>query len=231
MPKGTKVLAIATNSNPVIRNKRTGLWLSELTHFLDVITAAGYEYDLASPAGGVVPLDEKSVTPSQLADPANVRCMADSTFRASLAESTACADIEPEAYGAIYLSGGHGTMWDFRQSADLQTVITRMYDAGAWMTAVCHGVSGFVDARDGAGELIVRGRRVTGFTNLEDMLARSKSSMPFLLEDALKERGAKFEKRLMPFTPHVQVDGKLITGQNPQSARAVGEHLVARLQR
>lgn len=185
--------------------------------------------NVASPRGGKIPLDERSTGPSQHEDPANVRLMARAGFAGWLESSLACRDVDCSAYAALYLAGGHGTMWDFRQSSDLQRVITALYDAGRYVTGVCHGVSGFVDAMDGAGRLLVKGRRVTGFTNLEDALGRSKRAMPFLLEDALERNGALFRKNLLPFTRRVEVDGRLITGQNPQSARAVGERLVAAL--
>lgn len=120
-------------------------------------------------------------------------------------------------------------MFDFRQSPDVQRLVTAVYAADRYVTGVCHGVSGFVDASDGRGGLIVKGRRVTGFSNFEDTLGGTKRLMPFLLEDELKRNGAEFHKNLIPFTSRVEVDGKLITGQNPQSARAVGERLVALL--
>jgi len=231
MSKSTskKILAIATSSNPMINGKRTGLWLSELTHFLEVIHKAGYEYEIASPSGGKIPLDEHSVTPAQLKDPANVYVADHVAFKDGMENSKHCRDIDPSQYVSIYLAGGHGTMWDFRQSSDLQRLITHIHTAGQPVTGVCHGVSGFVDARDASGASLVRGKRVTGFTNLEDTIGGSKHAMPFLLEDALKANGALFHKNILPFTSRVEVDGQLITGQNPQSARAVGERLVAYL--
>ncbi len=224
----TRVLAVATNNAADINGKKTGLWLSELTHFLDVIERAGIAFDLASPLGGKIPLDEKSVE-SVKSDPVNVRFMADPKFVEALEHSMKCADVDASRYDAIYLSGGHGTMFDFRQSRDLQRVITEMAGAGRYLTGVCHGVAGFVDAVDPSGAVIVKGKRVTGFSNLEDTLAGSKKAMPFLLEDELKRNGADYQKNLLPFTSRVEVDGKLISGQNPQSAKAVGERLVEHL--
>ena len=224
-----KILAVATNENPMLNGHRTGLWLSELTHFVDVVEAAGYVVDVVSPRGGAIPLDEGSSSESQMRDPANARAMANPRFRETLRTSRACNAVVADDYAAIYLSGGHGTMWDFRQSAALRALMGRMHEAGAWITGVCHGVSGFVDAADRTGRKLVEGRRVTGFSNLEDTLARSKHAMPFLLEDALKASGARYKKALVPFTRYVQLDGKLITGQNPQSAKAVGQQLIAQL--
>jgi putative intracellular protease/amidase len=223
-----KILAIATNNATELNGKKTGLWLSELTHFLDVVERAGFAVDIASPQGGKIPLDEKSAE-SLTSDPINARYMADPAFVQRLESSLKCADVDASQYVAIFLSGGHGTMFDFRQSADLQRVITALYGAGRQLTGVCHGVSGFIDSVDAKGALIVKGRRVTGFSNAEDLIAGVKSLMPFLLEDDLKESGADYHKNLIPFTSRVETDGLLITGQNPQSAKDVGEKLVATL--
>lgn len=224
----TKILAISTSNATELNGKKTGLWLSELTHFLDVIRDAGYEFDLASPLGGKIPLDEKSVD-SFRKDPVNARFMDDPNFVKMLEGSLRCDEVDPSQYVALYLAGGHGTMFDFRQSPDVQRLITELYSAGGFLSGVCHGVAGFVDSVDSAGQTIIRGKRVTGFTNVEDRLAGTLHLMPFLLEDELKRSGAHFEGNLIPFTSRVEVDGRLITGQNPQSARAVGVKLVEAL--
>ncbi|HMI94264.1 MAG TPA: type 1 glutamine amidotransferase domain-containing protein, partial [Polyangiales bacterium] len=220
-----KILAIATNDATELKGKRTGLWLSELTHFLAVIEDAGFGYDLASPQGGRIPLDERSAVAAQLKDAVNARYMANPAFKQRLEQSLSCSDVEPAQYVALYLSGGHGTMFDFRQSSALQRLITTMYSADKYLSGVCHGVAGFVDAKDAGGRVIVTGKNVTGFSNFEDGLAGTKRLLPFLLEDALKQNGARYKKNLLPFTERVELDGKLITGQNPQSAAAVGRRL------
>lgn len=225
-----KILAVVTGAAPVLNGKQSGLYLSELTHFLDVVDNAGYDWDIASPAGGPITLDENSVTPRQRKQDVNARFLAKPEVQQALESSKACEDVDPADYESIYLAGGHGTMWDFRDSQPLQSLIAYLYDRGKPIAAVCHGVSGFVDAVDGDGNHIVTGRRVTGFTNLEDTLGRTKSAMPFLLEDALIEVGADFRKNRVPFTSRVEIDGPIITGQNPQSARAAGEALRQRLQ-
>jgi putative intracellular protease/amidase len=224
-----KILAVATNDATVLKDHRTGLWLSELTHVLDVVVAAGYGYDLASPAGGKIPLDEGSIKGSSAKDPVNARFMDDPAFQAKLEYSIPCAEVVTAGYAAIFLSGGHGTMFDFRQSPALQKLITTFYSANRPVAAVCHGVSGLLDAVDANGTSIVKGKVVTGFSNVEDTLAGVKNLMPFLLEDALQEQGATYKKNLVPFTERVETDGLLITGQNPQSARGVGMKLVEAL--
>lgn len=224
-----KILTVATNSDPTLHYGKTGLWLSELTHFSDVFSQAGFIVDVASPKGGVIPLDTHSTTEKQLADEANVRFLADERLAASLKDSLAVADADCEAYEAIYLAGGHGTMWDFRASPELQAAITAFYSAGKVVSAVCHGVAGLVDSVDADGARIIAGKAITGFSNMEDRLARTLKEMPFRLEDALKEAGADYKKNWVPFTSRVEVAGNVFTGQNPQSAKALAERVLAAL--
>lgn len=224
----TKVLTVATNSNADLKGTKTGLWLSELTHFVEVIEAQGWDYDVASPNGGQVPLDERSLKDGKN-DPANKKYMADLRFQDKLANSLRCSEVDPNQYAAIYLSGGHGTIFDFRQSQDLQHLITEFYSDAKTVSGVCHGVSAIVDARDRAGNLIVANKVVTGFSNFEDRLAGAAKHMPFLLESELKRNGANYVKNLLPFRRRVEVDGNLITGQNPQSAQGVAEAVVQQL--
>lgn len=225
-----KILTIATNANPVIaKGKKTGLWLSELTHFVHEVSLAGYSVDVASPKGGKIPLDESSTSKSQMKDKANIHFLGDEKLKASLDHSIAVADVNVEDYEAIYLAGGHGTMWDFRQSPELQELLTAFDQAGKVLSGVCHGVAGFIDTKDKNGDLLIKGKPVTGFSNFEDTLAGSKKFMPFLLEDELKSNGANYRKNFLPFTSRVEIAGNLITGQNPQSARQVGKAVVKML--
>jgi putative intracellular protease/amidase len=226
-----RVLAIATNSGPKIHYGQTGLWLSELTHFTHVLTEAGHHVDIASPKGGKIPLDVRSTAPGQMKDPANVAFMNEPRFRDTLENSIAVKDVDPSKYDVIYLSGGHGTMWDFRQSPELQKVITEMFSSGKLVTGVCHGVCGFIDSVDKEGKSIVQGKRITGFTNFEDRLAGSLKHMPYLLEDDLKKAGAVYRKNFLPFTVRIEEEGNLITGQNPMSAKALAQRVLTRIGR
>jgi putative intracellular protease/amidase len=224
-----RVLAIATNSGPNLHYGQTGLWLSELTHFTHALAEAGHHVDIASPKGGKIPLDVRSAAPGQMKDPANVAFMNEPRFRDTLENSIAVKDMDPSKYDVIYLSGGHGTMWDFRQSPELQKVITEMFSSGKLVTGVCHGVCGFIDSVDKEGRSIVQGKRVTGFTNLEDRLAGSLKYMPYLLEDDLKKAGAVYRKNFLPFTVRIEEEGNLITGQNPMSAKALAQRVLTRI--
>lgn len=223
-----RILAVATNDATALHGKKTGLWLAELTHFLDVIIPAGYGYEIASPKGGKVPLDEKSTV---VRDATNARFMNDPDFVQKLEHSRACADVGAADYAALYLGGGHGTMFDFRQSGALQNLITAFHALGRPVSGVCHGVCALIDAKDERGLPLVRGRTLTGFSNAEDTLAGMKKLLPFLLEDALREQGAHYKKNLVPFTERIEVDGLLITGQNPRSARGVALKLLEQLGR
>lgn len=225
-----KILAVATNSNPALRaGVKTGLWLSELSHFVEVMHMAGYEVVIASPLGGVIPLDESSVSAKNMADPANVSFMKNQKLRASLEHSVSISTLNTKEFDAIYLSGGHGTVWDFRQSEPLQNKITEFYSSGKIVSGVCHGVAGFIDSKDENGKMIVKGKRVTGFSNFEDTLVGGKKFIPFLLEAELRKSGALYRKNVIPFTERVEIDSNLITGQNPQSAKAVGQAVVKAL--
>jgi putative intracellular protease/amidase len=195
-----KILAVATNDATVLKGHKTGLWLSELTHVLDVVEAAGFGYEVASPAGGKVPLDEGSIKGGAAKDAVNQRFLDDRAFLDRLEHSLA-----------------------------LQRLLTAFHTAGRPVAAVCHGVAGLVDAVDAEGRPMVKGKVVTGFSNVEDTLAGVKNLLPFLLEDALKEPGAAYTKTLVPFTERVETDGLLITGQNPQSAHGVGVALTEAL--
>jgi putative intracellular protease/amidase len=224
-----RILTIVTSDATKLKDHKTGLWLSELTHFLEAVCDAGFDYDIASPCGGKVPLDEGSATPKALAESVNERFLADPEFVKKLEASIPLSGVDANNYVALYLAGGHGTMFDFRGNVHLQKLIAAFSDSERFVTGVCHGVAGLVDVVDGRGQLIVKDKRVTGFSNFEDALAGTKSLMPFLLEDALEANGAKYSKNLVPFTSRVEIDGILITGQNPQSAKAVGEELVKRI--
>lgn len=221
-----KILTIVTSDARELNGHKTGVWLPELTHFLDVVERSGYEVDLASPRGGPVPLDVQSIAPEEPIDPINARYMADQRFIKKLAWASKCSEVDAASYVALYLAGGHGTMFDFRQSTELQRLITEFYSAGKFVAAVCHGVSGLLDSADKQGNGILRGRRVTGFSNREEALIGTTHLMPFSVEDELKRSGATFCESESPLADYVQVDGPLITGSNPESTRSVGEKLV-----
>src|SRR5690554_1254919 len=201
-----KIIAVATNSNNALnKGKATGLWLSELTHFVDVLMEAGYEVDIASPSGGKIPLDVARYSfDKQMKDKSNAKFMSIPRLKQSLENSLSINEINVADYEAIYLAGGHGAMFDFRQSVALQNKLTEFHSEDKILSGVCHGVAGFIDTKDKSGNRIVKNKKITGFSNFEDKLAEAIEHLPFLLETDLKKAGAIYRKNLIPFTTRVE---------------------------
>lgn len=219
-----KALIICTNHTdyPSKPNK-TGLWLSEFTHFYDEISDRNFTIDVASPNGGPVPIDERSL---DRRDNTNEKWYHNPAIRQKLDHSLKLDDIVPEQYQLLYLTGGHGTMWDFPGNAKLQEITRRVYENNGMVAAVCHGVSGLLNVQLSDGTQLIRDKQITGFSNMEEKLIRLTEEVPFLLEDELKKKNAVYSKGLIPFMPHIEVDERMVTGQNPLSARKVGRKVV-----
>lgn len=197
----------------------TGLWLSELTHAYDLFAAKGYVQRIVSPKGGVTPLEPRSLKwPNR--DASAKAWLADDAHRALLANTAKPGDIDPADFDAIYFTGGHAVMWDFPDDAGLQRLTRAIYERGGIVASVCHGYCGLLNTTLSDGSLLVAGRRLTGFSWREEILAGVAKKMPYNAEEQMKRRGAHYEKALLPFVPKVVVDGRLVTGQNPQSAKA-----------
>ena len=197
----------------------TGLWLSELTHAYDLFAAKGYAQRIVSPKGGVTPLEPRSLKwPNR--DASAKAWLADDAHRALLANTAKPGDIDPADFDAIYFTGGHAVMWDFPDDAGLQRLTRAIYERGGIVASVCHGYCGLLNTTLSDGSLLVAGRRLTGFSWREEILAGVAKKMPYNAEEEMKRRGARYEKALLPFVPKVVVDGRLVTGQNPQSAKA-----------
>ena len=236
MPAQRRILVVATNVDQYQKvGFRTGLWLSELTHFWDVAEEAGHTLQLASPSGGMIPIDPESLMLSELARSAGMRSSVfkryeDRIFMDLLNDTVNVASVDPGEFDAIYLTGGHGVMFDFPGCEPLARLIAAMYEQGRVVAAVCHGPAGLLDVRLGNGELLVQGKRVTGFSWNEEIMAKRDFAVPFGLEQELGKRGAQYSKAMLPFVPYVVEDGRLITGQNPGSAYGVAKAVLRTLQ-
>jgi putative intracellular protease/amidase len=225
-----KILVVMTNhSKYPSREDSTGLWFTELTHFYEVADKAGYDMDFMSPQGGEVPLDERSLKWIYM-DKAARALLADKTFMARLSHTLKPSDVKAPDYQAIYFTGGHGVMWDFPDNRELSLLSEQIYRQGGVVSAVCHGVAGLLALKDEQGQPLLANRKITGFSNNEEALSGMKKQVPFFLEDRLKAKGANYKQGILPFTSYVVSDDRLITGQNPQSPREVGEAVVKRLQ-
>jgi len=226
---GKRILHVVTNrghyDDP---GRKTGLWLSELSHAWDAFAAQGYRQDIVSPAGGVSPLEPRALKWPLL--DASARAWLNDPARMALLQQTAAPDqIDPDAYDAIYFTGGHGVMWDFPDSTGLQDITRRIWERGAIVSSVCHGYCGLLNTRLSDGRLLVEGRRLTGFSWTEEILAGVAKHMPYNAEAEMKRRGACYGKALLPFVPHVVTDGRLVTGQNPGSAKATARQVIKML--
>jgi putative intracellular protease/amidase len=208
---------------------RTGLWLGELTHFWDVAEQAGFSMDIASPSGGNVPLDPESLSHSVLAELGTDKRYEDRKYMDLLENTKKLSDVKVDDYDAIYLTGGHGTMFDFPTSKALQDLIAKFYESDKVVSTVCHGATGLLNVKLSNGENLIKGKEITGFSWPEEVMAKRDQAVPFNLEEELKKRGAKYHTAMLPFASYVREDGRLITGQNPASAKAVGEAVVAKL--
>ncbi len=224
-----KILVVSTNVEKYdTADRATGVWLGEVTHFVEAVTKAGHEVDYVSPKGGYVPIDPASL---KAADDTDWKWYHNDTFKQrALADTLKPTDVNPADYAAIYYVGGHGAMWDFKNNNELKQLAESIYANGGYVTGVCHGVVGLVNLVDpSSGRRIIEGKKVTGFSTMEERLNGTKKQMPYLAQDALSECGAKYKSK-RPMKSHVRVDGRVITGQNPPSAKKVGEQLVAALQ-
>ncbi|KAI1122768.1 ThiJ/PfpI family protein [Nemania abortiva] len=223
-----KVLVVLTSVGHIeAADKPTGWYLPELAHPYDVLTSAGVEIVTASPAGGVAPLDPGSVAMS--ADDASSQAFLakhkpvwEQTQRASAFRGRA------GEFAALFYPGGHGPMFDLVSNADSIALIEEFAAAGKPVAAVCHGPVVLLNAKKADGTPLLAGKAATGFSNAEEDAVAMSQFMPFLLEDKIKAVGAKYEKAAQPWAELVVVQdgGKLITGQNPASAKGVGEALL-----
>ncbi|HEY9727473.1 MAG TPA: type 1 glutamine amidotransferase domain-containing protein [Chroococcales cyanobacterium] len=224
--KDKKVLIAITSHDTLNNGKETGYWLGEVTHFYHILAAAGFEVDFASPKGSQPPLDQRSY---DLRDKDNRQFWEDKRLQDRLNNTIPIEAVNPEDYIAIYYAGGHGAMWDFPGNERLAQVAAQIYENGGFVSAVCHGSAGLLNIKLRNGRSLLDGKTVTGFANLEEQLIRLTKAVPYLLEDELKKQGATYKRGVLPFIPHVEVSDRLITGQNPQSAKAVAKALVKSL--
>jgi putative intracellular protease/amidase len=222
-----KALIVCTNHETYpAKTSKTGLWLSELTHFYDVLAKRRIMMDFVSPLGGPIPVDERSL---DLKDESNARYWEETAFREKLQNSFKPSEVAPNDYRLIYFAGGHGAMWDFPENTELQNLAKTIYERNGMITAIAHGVCGLLNIRLSDGTLLIQDKYVTGYSNVEEALVSFVSEVPFYLEDKLKEHGAHYTKAMIPFVEFIEMDERLITGQNSHSARKVASKAMEEL--
>lgn len=221
-----RILTVVTNvghyDDP---SHKTGLWLSELTHAWHVFEEAGFEQVLASPQGGAVPLEPRSLKFPNY-DRTAKAWRADPARMALLDDTRSPEEIDAAEFDAIFFTGGHAVMYDFPDSDGLQRISREIFERGGVVSSVCHGYCGLLNTRLSNGEYLVAGRRVTGFAWQEEVLARVDKLVPYNAEEEMTKRGALYEKAKLPFVSYAISDGNLVTGQNPGSAKATARKVV-----
>ncbi len=218
-----KVLFVLTSQDSLgDGGARTGYYVPEAAHPWHELTQAGIQVDLASIQGG---------TPPNYGDPEDEVQRAflnDADVQRQLGNTPKVSDIDTRQYDAVLFVGGHGTNWDFPSDDDVQRIIREIYEADGVVAAVCHGPAALVNATLSDGSRLVEGKTVAAFTDDEEVAVGLRDTVPFLLADALERSGAHHTS-VANFQPHVEIDGRLITGQNPASAAPLAKELVRTL--
>lgn len=220
------VLMIGTSHDQLgTTGNKTGVWLSELSHAYDEFLKAGIEVEFASISGEGFPLDPNSL--ANLDNSAKAFLLSDKSRHLISAEKvSSLAEVGAKNYDAVYLIGGHGVMWDFKDNEQLNHIISKTYSENGIVGAVCHGVAGLLTVKDTSGNLLVAEKNVTGFSDEEEEELELTKDVPFLLETKLKQANANYSQSKENFSSYVVVDQRLVTGQNPASATVVATNMI-----
>ena len=207
--------------------QKTGFWLEEFAAPYYVFKDAGADITVVSPKGGQPPLDPKSDEAGAQTE-ATRRFKADSAAQAVLAHTGKLSGVSGEAFDALFYPGGHGPLWDLAEDADSIKLIERMAAAGKTVSAVCHAPGVFCHTKAADGSPLVKGKKVTGFTNTEEAAVELTHIVPFLVEDMLVKNGGVYSKGA-DWKSYVVTDGRLITGQNPASSETAAQAVLHQL--
>jgi putative intracellular protease/amidase len=217
-----KILVVLTSHDQLgDTGRKTGFWLEELAAPYYTFKDAGVELTLTSPKGGRPPLDPKSDDPAAQTDSTR-RFKDDALANKQLANTVKLSEVSAGNYDAIFYPGGHGPLWDLVSDQSSIGLIEDFWSAEKPVSSVCHAPIVLMNARDSSGELIVKDRDVTGFTNSEEDGVGLTEIVPMLVEDTMLRLGAKYSKA-GDWEVFTRQDGNLITGQNPASSEQVAE--------
>ncbi len=232
-----KKVLIVTTSHGILGKTGypTGVWLPEMTHPFSALQNAGLNITVASVKGGNVPIDPYSIPSNPQGtnrdDPITEKFLHTPTDVAIINHTVPLSTVDPKEFSAVVFPGGNGATYDFPWDKNVNRIATTIYEQGGIVAAVCHGPAALLNATLPNGQYLIKGMKVTGFSNEEEaiteILIGKKHVMPFFLENELPKRGAIYEKTYV-HEPLVIVsgNGRLITGQNPESATNVGEKVV-----
>ncbi|WHF52477.1 type 1 glutamine amidotransferase domain-containing protein [Chryseobacterium gotjawalense] len=225
-----KILFVLTSHDQLGNTReKTGFWIEEFASPYYYLVDKGVDVILASPNGGQPPIDPTSDKPENQTE-ATIRFKADKDLQEKLSKTHKLSEVSAKDYDAVFYPGGHGPLWDLAESADSAKLIESFYNSGKPVAFVCHAPAALKHVKNTSGEPLVKGKKVTGFTNSEEALVQLTDIVPFLVEDMLKQNGGIYSKAA-DFEAHALEDGLLITGQNPASSEKVAELLLNKLQK
>jgi len=213
-----QVLMVVTSADRMDGGEPTGLWLEEFAVPYLLFREAGFEVTVASPGGGKVPVDARS-----LEDGVQVFAWAGAIVK--LEKTLPLGQAGADSFDAVFLPGGHGTMFDLPDNDTLKNLLGDFAFEDKVIAAVCHGPAGFIGAKKADGTPLVAGKTITAFTDAEERAAGLDDAVPFLLETRLREEGARFIAG-ENWAAHTEIDGNLVTGQNPASSKEAAEAVI-----
>jgi putative intracellular protease/amidase len=209
--------------------KKTGFWIEEFAAPYYVLSDAGATITIASPKGGQPPIDPSSEAPDFQTD-ATRRFDKDKELQQTLSNTKKLSEVNEKEYDAVFYPGGHGPLWDLTSDQHSIKLIESFWQANKPVAAVCHAPAVLLNAKNEHGDPIVKGKKVTGFTNTEEEAVQLTNVVPFLLEDELKNKGGNYSKKA-DWASYVITDGLLITGQNPASSEEAAHELLKLLKK
>lgn len=228
--KKTKILFVVTSHDELgDTGEKTGLWIEEFATPYYYLIDQGVDVVIASPKGGQPPIDPKSELADYQTESTN-RFYADSKVQMVFSKTKKLAEVKQKDFDAVFYPGGHGPLWDLSTDKESIKLIESFYNNNKPIAFVCHAPAALKNVKDKSGQPLVKGKKVTGFTNGEEAAVQLTNIVPFLIEDMLKENGAIYEKGA-DWSSFAVEDGLLISGQNPQSSKLVGEILMTKLKK
>ena len=214
------ILIVTSNSSGDKNIENTGVYLEEFAVPYLIFKATNYNIDVASPKGGLSPVDIRSMSCSNPVE-------WDDCIKI-LKQKKKISDLNLDKYDVLFFSGGHGPMFDIAYDDEVKKVVEYFYQKNKIIAAICHGVAALISAKDKNNNPIVKNKKITSFTNKEEHIIKFDEFMPFLLETKLKELGANYIE-MKPWSEHVEVDNNIITGQNQNSATLLAEKVIEKL--
>ena len=210
------LLVLTSHSELGDTGKRTGFWLEEFAAPYYALVDAGVEVDLASPKGGQPPIDPRSEE-VEAQTQSTRRYHQDQSLQQKLARTSKLGAVKAADYVAVFYPGGHGPLWDLTTDADSIALLEAFHKQGKPMALVCHAPCALLHVKSANGDSLIKGKKVTGFSDTEEAAVKLSMVVPLLLEDELGRAGAVYSKG-PDWGVYVQSDGLLITGQNPASS-------------